>query len=136
MYQVADSINTGKVSLHFFVDTYTATVGVKSLFNDLFQASSISATANRHQNIFSLNALLALICHSDYLFLISVLFNALNFGASDDSNSSFSQDANKEFAYFILYGCQDLREHFQDGDFCAYGVKHAGQFDTNRTTSN
>src|SRR2546430_1913493 len=60
MNKITDSIDTGKVRLHFFIDANTSPVVIQSLFHQMVQTTGISCTANCYHHIFTAEALLAL----------------------------------------------------------------------------
>src|SRR5947209_8891249 len=71
MDQVTDSIDTGEVRLHLFVDAHASPVVIETLLHQLLKAGSVSAAADGDQHIFSSIALLPFFCAGGNLLFIA-----------------------------------------------------------------
>ena len=112
--EIANSIDTRKVRLHFFIDANTSPVVIQSLLHQLFQAAGIGATADCHQHIFAGEALLTFLRTGDHFFQIFFISNGFNLCASYDLNATSAEYSYEQAAYFIIDGRQDVGQHFNN----------------------
>ena len=114
MNKVADSIDPRKVRLHFFIDANTSPVVVQSLFHQVLQTTGIGFPADRYQYIFSGEALLALLRTGDHFFQVSLISDGFNLCTSYNLDATSAEYTHEQAAYFIIYWCQDVRQHFNN----------------------